>query len=314
MEGIKKIPDITQALAMCRNGDRYPHTVFELFPRNDNRIWIQRRIQPTSQYALHLLLRAQVFESNLSISTIYHDLKVNEDAAEIVGRIWERAVHAYLQNLPTKTTLTLKALGDYADRILVVDPTMRFRCCGSDADFQNALSSSLESFASCYLFPLSKIFPTVDSVALTFNRGRQFDIFQMSTAGGHPIRVSGLQAVQSWLKRDTVLNKLRPTTASPFAISFVLPKRLSNSFRRQRLIAAKKESSMTPSKHRRTEAGSALIADEDHLATFWEDKIRQYVLALDEDEVLLAYTRLFNPHFIDPNDPPTGQQTCSSWR
>ena len=248
-----------------------------------------------NQRRRHLLLRAQVIEHNLSISTIYHDLKVNKDAAEIVGTMWERAVHAYLQNLPTKTTFTLKALGDYADRTLIdliVDPAMQFSCCGSDADFQYALTNSLESFASCYMFPLSKTFPSVDSVALTFDTGWQFDLFQMSIAVGvHPIKVSGLQAMQSWLKLDTILKELRPTTTSPFAISLVLPKRPSNSFRRQSLMAAKEESSSIPSKRRRTETGSALSGDEDHLVTFWEKKIRQYVLALDEDEVF--------PHILD---------------
>lgn len=294
--GTRRIHNITEALNSIKNGDALPLTVFEVYPKDDTRSWNGCLVRPVSHHGLHRLLRAQMIQRELSSYTLYHDLKLSSDAAEVLGRMWARAVHVYMQNLTAKTVYTLKALGDgYSSRKLVLEPDMTASCCGPDADFQTALTDSINFSKPCYLFPLSKTFTTVDSVAASEG---QLLLFQM-TASTHPVKVAGLQHVQTWMKRGTLLERFRPSSDRPWAVIFIIPRRLEGFFRSPKVTSATRReegepdiNSSIPSKRRRTgDVRFELNEPEDHLAKFWDKKIQQYLLVLDEHLVFPAYTQ-----------------------
>ena len=69
--------------------------------------------------------------------------------------------------------------------------------------------------------------------------------------------VSGLQRIQSWLKRHTPIEALRPSNDTPWRFVFVLPFRIADKFKSQKLTGN------------------------------WDGKVHQYVSGLDVQTIYL---------------------------
>jgi hypothetical protein len=131
--------------------------------------------------------------------------------------MWERAVHDFFQSVDSAQSLSMRRLDCEGRETLNFGPSTSGFLCGPDHHFEAMLLDGVKDAQPCYLYPASRNFAGLDSVALlvpqTRIRKRQlkFYTFQMTIAASHPVKISGLQTVQSWFKKDTILEDYRPT-------------------------------------------------------------------------------------------------------
>jgi len=106
------------------------------------------------------------------------------------------------------------------------------------------------------LRPAARNFPTVDSILYNPNDSLAFTCIQTTVSSEHPIAVSGLKHIQSWLKPKTTLAALCPTKTMPWRFIFVVPQDTASDFKLQKLQG-------------------------DTATGAWVGKVQQHVLGLD---------------------------------
>jgi hypothetical protein len=123
-------------------------------------------------------------------------------------------------------------------------------------DFIGAITNAVQNKSPVHLVPSVRNFATVDSIV--YDPKEVLTCIQIMVSGQHPIRVSGLQRIQSWFESGTPLAHLRPSKAknSPWCLIFVVTSGDEASFELQ-----------------------TLEGDTDRCE--WAGKVHQYVLGLD---------------------------------
>ncbi len=112
-----------------------------------------------------------------------------------------------------------------------------------------------------HLVPFVPNFLAVDSVLYDLNDpDAVITCIQITINVDHDIVVSGLQDIQSWLKRGTSLSDLRPTRSRRWRFLFVVPSDMASTFKVQSLYGD-------------TGKGE------------WAKKVDQYVLGLEERNI-----------------------------
>jgi len=300
--GIRDIDDIPKLLNNTVQGERVPHCVFEVFPKDESRSWEEACVRPVSTYALEELLRYKSIQDANAAYNLYQQIKLMPDAGPLTGHIWERAVHAYFKLNDDERKFRLRGLGPTEDETLTFG-SVAFHQCGADHHFEARLGSSANSSAPCYLYPIQRTFEGLDAFALLpFQKCLRFYTLQMTIRANHPTHVSGLQRAQGWLKRGSSLEAHRPTKERPWPIVFVLPQRLADAWQMpQKLLSRRKKSgedespgSALGAKRRKTSGAPSkppVMEDNEHLSSFWADKTCQFVLALKEEQVVPMYAR-----------------------
>jgi hypothetical protein len=134
------------------------------------------------------------------------------------------------------------------------------------------ISEAVKSRERLLMIPLIRNFPAVDSIFYDPNdpNDQVLTCIQITRSFDHPIAVSGLQLIQSWLKRGTPLNRLRPSVKKPWRFVFVVPFGMADTFKSQDLV----------DKARKTNTKD--VAD-------WPKKVQQYVyvLGLKEESIFI---------------------------
>jgi hypothetical protein len=72
------------------------HTIFELSPANDRRLFGEALVGAVSQWALNLLLEAYEERRSDAAAEFYDSIANNPNAGSLRGRMWERQVLKYL--------------------------------------------------------------------------------------------------------------------------------------------------------------------------------------------------------------------------
>jgi len=114
-----------------------------------------------------------------------------------------------------------------------------------------------------HLVPSAPNFPAVDSIL--YDPNDVLTCIQIMITVDHDIVVSGLQDIQSWLKRGTSLENLRPTRNRRWRFLFVVPSDMASTFKVQKL-------------------------DGDTRRAEWARKVDQYVLGLEERNIFVQST------------------------
>jgi|SRR5712671_885418 len=88
-----------------------------------------------------------------------------------------------------------------------------------------------------HLIPLAPNFPAVDSILYDPNdKSAVLTCIQITINNDHPIVVSGLKDIQSWLDpKNSSLGELRPRKNKPWRFVFVVPSHMAPTFKLQRL-------------------------------------------------------------------------------
>jgi hypothetical protein len=124
------------------------------------------------------------------------------------------------------------------------------------ADFVKDITDAIDKEKySLHLVPSATNFKAVDSIL--YARHEVLTCIQVTVAEHHPIAVSGLELLQSWLKSSTPLAPLSPSAYSPWRFIFIVPPDKVSTFKSQRLEG------------------------KDQDVVKWAGNIHQYVLGLD---------------------------------
>jgi hypothetical protein len=196
----------------------------------------------------------------------YQTIQGTRDSATLGGKMFEHKVHKFFRSIAEPRRFTIRSLVNRTTTFdIEFSSKTKHLTFGATQHFAGQLASSITDFTSCYLRPLSPIFPTFDSFLYqcTMSQpGYQPLIgLQVTAACDHPINIKGLTEIQTSLKyKIPVLKALRPTVAAKWIILFVVPEPMMASFVLQ---------SITGKKY-----------------GHWEQKTAQFVLGLSEKEVM----------------------------
>jgi hypothetical protein len=256
-------------------GDSGPHTLFELHPKDDERLYDSAITRIVSDWALDTLLQHQHNERGHSAYQLYTTIKSNPDFAEVAGRIWERAFHRFIIGADkAKLVFTLRKLeADGArgstKKISLNHHALQSHLCGPDREFEQWLHCSVSECFKLYLYPNSPTFPGVDSVM--YLPGQPLILFQATRSDQHTIKTKVLDRVNDWITQPD-RSELLPRVDRPWDIVFVVPAPVGASYRRcQRLIQPREP------------------VHQNHTATAWSQRTQRYVLELDEAEVFASF-------------------------
>jgi hypothetical protein len=224
------------------------------------------QIEAVSLWALDLLLQRYEKHKFDAAAEFYYTISGISEAASLQGHLFERQVLSHLCGICTEKTFRIRRLTDseemdWSDWIY-----------GRHVNFHEStifaeISEAVKSRERLLMIPLIPNFPAVDSIFYDPN-DQVLTCIQITRSFDHPIAVSGLQLIQSWLKRGTPLNRLRPSVKKPWRFVFVVPFGMADTFKSQDLV----------DKARKTNTKG--VAD-------WPKKVQQYVLGLKEESIFI---------------------------
>jgi hypothetical protein len=201
-----------------------PYRVFSLVPLDDNRIYSQALIKPATTFVLEALMALQAEQYHEGdLFDLYQALVPIPTAAELRGRMWERAVHAYLGSRPLGYSLPLRALNTSASLGAITFSTeTKPHMFTFDNELHSKLVEQVEAKSACYLYSQIRGFPTVDSIL--YQPDQRPWLLQASVASTHDIEVDGLTRLQAAMHPGTNLLPLRSSDKEPWNFVFVVPK------------------------------------------------------------------------------------------
>jgi len=263
VESVALKRDIGYLIVSFKNSIMLSHTIFELSPRDDDRLFGDAKIGTVSMWALDLLLGAYEAQKSDAAFKFYESIADMPKAGTLWGRILERQVLRYFDNLRGTHTFILRSLKD-SSTIKWVYPGPTERHTFLPTTFAKELQSAVENKKPLHLVPKDPNFPALDSTVYDPKCGLFLN--QITANLHHPVAVVGLQRVQSWLKLNTLLANLRPAIHHRhWPLTFIVPESISDSFTKQPF-------------------------EGDTIKQEWAKKVDQYVLGIKE-ESLWATTR-----------------------
>ena len=263
LNAIKETGNLHDAVTKVHTGQTV-HRAFEIYPSPESRHWESCRIRPVSDWAFSQMFAELDRRDTDGAYNFYRIIQGSRDSASLGGKMFEIKAHIFFRSITEPRNFTIRSLDNPMTTFdIEFSSSTTHDTFGSDQRFSGHLVSFVKSGQSCYLRPLSPIFPTFDSFLYQhemFQPGCQPLIgFQITTAREHRISVKGLAAIQACLK-DKVpeLKALRPTAKAKWIILFVVPDDMAASF----------------------------VTQQFKDAAHWGLKTTQYVLGLSEREVI----------------------------
>jgi hypothetical protein len=209
---------------------------FEIFPSNDSRRLGDCQFGAVSQWALDLLLVEYENGQADAAAAFYRTLSGMPNAASLRGHLFERQVLNYLDGINAPHNFSICGLTDYNRMTWTYCGPIRSFTFRERTTFREELIKAVQSGESLHLRPAARNFPTVDSILYNPNDSDGvFTCIQTTVSSEHPIAVSGLQHIQSWLTLKTPLAHLRPSNIKPWRFIFVVPQDIVPDFKLQKL-------------------------------------------------------------------------------
>lgn len=258
--------DLTHAVRNVVTGQPI-HRAFEIWPSPDNRSWECCVTRPVSDWAFSQMIAELDRRDADAAYNFYRSMQGTRDSASLGGQMFENRVHKFFQSITTPRNFIIHSINDPSTTFdIEFSSAISHHAFGAEHVFAGHLTSSIRDKVSCYLKPLSPVFPTFDSFLYQHGRSQSgcqpLIMIQVTTAAAHPISIRGLAKVQACLKMKVPeLKNLRPTTATKWIILFVAPDPMVASFVEQ------------------------IIKDVEKVA-HWDTKTTQYVLGLSVREVM----------------------------
>jgi hypothetical protein len=195
--------------------------------------------------------------------SLYRTLEGTPAGASLAGRLFENKVHQFFRSITEPRRFTIFSLENRSINFNI-EFSSRTRFCnfGATQHFSGQLATAVNDGESCYLKPVSPVFPTFNSFLYQHGMSRagyrSLMGLQVTCGKVHPISVKGLVETQKTLKRNSAL---RPIPTEKWIILFVVPETMTASFELQRFKDSEKDA-------------------------HWAEKTTQYVLGLPVQEVL----------------------------
>ncbi|KAF8259787.1 hypothetical protein EI94DRAFT_1690300 [Lactarius quietus] len=167
------------------------------------------------------------------VFTLYDSISKIPAAAPFTGGLLEMQVLRYLDRISTKKTFTIRRLANSnpdETQWIYPGPTNRVEYDLSTA--RGLIEEAIRRQLAYHLVPSAPNFPAVDSIIYDPN-DKVLTCIQITRNVDHPIAVSGLRDIQSWLKLRTASAKLRPSKATLWRFLFVVPEAKASKFKPQ---------------------------------------------------------------------------------
>ena len=218
------------------SGAELSNIFFENFPSNDSRYLEDCRFGAVSQWALDLLLMKYEKSQADAAASLYRALSDIPHAASLWGHLFERQVLNYLDGIEAPRDFTICGLTNYNQTTWTYCGPTRSFPFREQKTFCEELTKAVRSGESLHLRPAARNFPTVDSILYNPNDSHGvFTCIQTTVSSEHPIAVSRLQHIQSWLTPKTALADLCPSKTMPWRFIFVVPRDTAPDFKLQKL-------------------------------------------------------------------------------
>jgi len=231
-EGIDKLVSL---ISGARSGASTPPSwIFQIYPAPDD----EDRSLPLchvsiTRWALRHLVKRLKERGREKVFTLYDSISKIPAAAPFAGGLLEMQVLRYLDRISTKKTFTIRRLANSnpdETQWIYPGPTNRVEYDLSTA--RGLIEEAIRRQLAYHLVPSAPNFPAVDSIIYDPN-DKVLTCIQITRNVDHPIAVSGLRDIQSWLKLRTASAKLRPSKATPWRFLFVVPEAKASNFKPQ---------------------------------------------------------------------------------
>ncbi|KAF8273634.1 hypothetical protein EI94DRAFT_1676237 [Lactarius quietus] len=208
--------------------------IFQIYPAPDD----EDRSLPLchvsiTRWALRHLVERLKDRGREKVFTLYDSISKIPAAAPFAGGLLEMQVLRYLDRISTKKTFTIRRLANSnpdETQWIYPGPTNRVEYDLSTA--RGLIEEAIRRQLAYHLVPSAPNFPAVDSIIYDPN-DKVLTCIQITRNVDHPIAVSGLRDIQSWLKLRTASAKLRPSKATPWRFLFVVPEAKASNFKPQ---------------------------------------------------------------------------------
>jgi len=250
--------NMVQVLYSSRRGDdSVSHSIFEISPKDKSRLLAQCKFSYVSKWALDCFLEAYETRQAAAAADFYRYISRIPEAASLWGHVFERLVLNHLVGIDAEHPFPMRGLSESIRGQTTWTFRGRIPCFNflQKEDFIGAITNAVQNENPLHLLPLNPNFAAVDSIV--YDPNEVLTCIQITVSSQHPIRVLGLQNIQSWLEPgNTLLAGLRPSKHSPWRLIFIVPSRGEASFELQKLV------------------GDTALGE-------WAGKVHQYVLELD---------------------------------
>ncbi|KIM46713.1 hypothetical protein M413DRAFT_23080 [Hebeloma cylindrosporum] len=206
------------------------HRAFEIWPSSSNRAWDLLILRPISPWALSEMVAELDRRDADAAFRFYRQFKRTHFGASLVEQMFVFKVHQFLRSITELRSFTTRSLDD---PLIAVDiefsPAITQLSFDSEQSFTGKLAASIDAEESCYLKPLSPIFPSFDSFLYQPTMSRldyqPFISIQVTTSGSRPISMAGLEKIQMCLKRhihDATVLPVAPKSGLYYSLSRIL--------------------------------------------------------------------------------------------
>ncbi|KAF8257274.1 hypothetical protein EI94DRAFT_1692741 [Lactarius quietus] len=231
-EGIDKLVSL---ISGARSGASTPSSwIFQIYPAPDDEDHSLPLCHVSiTRWALRHLVNRLKERGREKVFTLYDSISKIPAAAPFAGGLLEMQVLRYLDHISTKKMFTIRRLANSnPDEMQWIYPGptkhVNFDLSTAHGQIEEAIRLQL----ACHLVPLAPNFPAVDSIIYDPN-DKVLTCIQITRNVDHPIAISGLRDIQSWLKLCTASAKLRPSKVTPWCFLFVVPEAKASTFKPQ---------------------------------------------------------------------------------
>ena len=232
------------------------HSIFQISPKDDRRMLSQVTTAAISPWALTTLLKIYEHHQADTSFEFYNMIKDLPDEGTIRGQMFQVQVLKYLNALKQREQFTLRRLtGSNTSQWIYPGPIEN--SFSHSSTFPHFLQDAVTQQKSVHLVPKEPNFPVVHSILYT--PGDDLTGIHITVQTEHLVEVVGLQRIQSWLKRESILANLRPSIqGNHWRLIFVVPEQIASTFQIQKF-------------------------EGDTDSNEWFEKVDQYVLGIEED-------------------------------
>lgn len=236
LNAIRGIDRLANVIIQVHTGNLI-HPAFEIYPSSNSRQLETCLTRPVSDWAFSQMMAE--LDRRGATYEFYQNIQRARKGAVWGGKMFEAKVHKFFESITEPRIFTIHSLDNRSSAFdIEFSRGTTHHTFGASQQFAGKLASSVKNAESCYLRPLSPVFPTFNSFL------HQHDIsqsgcqpligFQITTAHEHSISVKGLADIQKSLKLQVPeLNALRPTAVAKWIVLFVVPEPMAASFVKQ---------------------------------------------------------------------------------
>jgi hypothetical protein len=140
------------------------HRAFEVWPSTDITAWECCITRPISDWAFSQMVAELDRRDPDAAYDFYRTIQGTRNGAALGGQLFKIKVHKFFQSITEPRSFTIRSIDNPSATFdIELSSTIVHHAFGAGQAFAGHLTTSVRNQESCYLKPLSPIFPTFDS-------------------------------------------------------------------------------------------------------------------------------------------------------